>query len=71
MNCPKCKSTKEMCNSQAYYKELGIPPIYLCTSCGCSILKRIYFDSPFVYAPYIPKIVKEDWDYDKVMAREG
>jgi len=60
MKCPKCKESqkrgKEMSsNAQAYCHGEGIVPIYLCTCCGCSVRRE----------------VKEDWEYDKIMAREA
>lgn len=61
MKCPKCvKTENEMSSSaQAYYEGIGVIPVHLCTKCGCAVPKQTYFDSPVVYAPYIPKFTEE------------
>jgi protein-arginine kinase activator protein McsA len=43
MKCPKCATKKSMGNAQALVNG-KLVPTYICTTCGCNILKEINYD---------------------------
>jgi len=45
MKCDKCNTKKEMCTTQAYFHPDGIKSVYLCTTCGNTILAERYTET--------------------------
>ena len=39
MKCPKCSTNKQMCSTHARAEDGSIVPTFICSPCGCNILK--------------------------------